>query len=55
MDHMAAPDLSFLLPRSLYYQLMHPLRRSLPAPVENTPEALAHRDNAAIAQACHRA
>jgi hypothetical protein len=53
MDHAQPPeppDLSLLLPRSLYYQLVHSLCRSLPPPVEDTPEALAHRDNAAIAQ-----
>lgn len=49
-DAQPPPDLSLLLPRSLYYQMMHELRRAMPPPVEDTPEALAHRQNAAIAQ-----
>jgi hypothetical protein len=44
------PDLSLLLPRSLYYQLMHSLRGWMPPPTEDTQDALAHRDNAVIAQ-----
>src|SRR5271157_5990337 len=43
------PDLALLLPRSTYYQLIHTLRPSLPAPLTDSPEDLAHRDNAAIA------
>jgi len=44
------PDLSLLLPRSVYWYLVHQLRSSMPEPVPDTPEARAHRDNAAIAQ-----
>jgi len=43
------PDLTLLLPRSTYYYLLHTLRASLPPLVPDTPEALAHRDKAAIA------
>ncbi|HME27798.1 MAG TPA: hypothetical protein VKI44_41855, partial [Acetobacteraceae bacterium] len=43
------PDLALLLPRSTYYQLIHTLRPSLPAPLTGSAEDLAHRDNAAIA------
>src|SRR5215472_9083511 len=53
MDRDQAPeptDLSLQLPRSTYWQLMHMLRRMLPDPEDDTPEALAHRDHAAIAQ-----
>ena len=38
-----------MLPSSLYYQIVHTLGGLLPAPVTDTPEALAHRDNDAIA------
>ncbi|HEX3405000.1 MAG TPA: hypothetical protein VHT74_32200, partial [Acetobacteraceae bacterium] len=41
--------LTYLLPRDTYWQLINTLRTSLPAPVNDTPEALARRDNAAIA------
>ena len=44
------PDLPYLLPRDAYWQLIHTLRGSLPPPVTDTPEDLARRDNAAIAQ-----
>ena len=53
MDRDQAPeptDLSLQLPRSTYWQLMHMLRGMLPDPEDDTPEALAHRDHAAIAQ-----
>jgi hypothetical protein len=53
MDRDPAPeptDLSLQLPRSTYWQLLHMLRRMLPDPEDDTPEALAHRDHAAIAQ-----
>ena len=43
------PDPALVLPRSIYYQIVHTLGGLLPAPVTDTPEALAHRDNAAIA------
>lgn len=43
------PDLTLLLPRSTYWQLVHDLQTSLPPPADDTPEALAHRDRAAIA------
>jgi len=53
MDSDPAPeptDLSLQLPRSTYWQLVHMLRGMLPDPEDGTPEALAHRDHAAIAQ-----
>jgi hypothetical protein len=53
MDREPAPepiDLSLQLPRSTYWQLLHMLRGMLPDPEDDTPEALAHRDHAAIAQ-----
>jgi hypothetical protein len=53
MDHDPAPeptDLSLQLPRSTYRQLLHMLRGMLPDPEDDTPEALAYRDHAAIAQ-----
>jgi hypothetical protein len=43
------PDITRLLPRHIYYQVIHTLRATL-APVSDTPEDLARRDNAAIAQ-----
>jgi len=43
-------DLTLLLPRSTYWQIVHTLVIGLPPPAENSPEALAHRDNAAIAE-----
>jgi hypothetical protein len=55
MDPQSHPDLSLQLHRDAYFQLIHTLRTSLPPPVTDTPEDLARRDNAAIAQACHRA
>jgi hypothetical protein len=42
-------DLSYLLPRMAYCELVHTLRTTLPLPDEDTPEAFARRDNAAIA------
>ena len=45
-----SPDPTLLLPRDSYYQLIHTLRAALPPPVTNSPEDLARRDNAAIAQ-----
>jgi len=42
-------DLSYHLPRIAYCELVYQLRRKLPLPDENTPEAYARRDNAAIA------
>src|SRR3974390_949704 len=53
MDHDPAPeptDLTLQLPRSTYWQLLHMLRRMLPDPEDDTPEALVFRDHAAIAQ-----
>jgi hypothetical protein len=53
MDPSPGPeplDLSLLLPRDAYYQLVHSLRALLPPPVTGTPEDEARRDNAAIAQ-----
>ena len=49
MDQLT-PDLTLQLPRDTYYQLVHTLCASLPPPVTDTPEDLARRDNAAIAQ-----
>src|SRR5271165_5678334 len=43
------PDLTLQLPRSTYWQVVHTLRGMLPPPEMDTPEALAHRDRAAIA------
>src|SRR4051812_32307533 len=43
------PDLSLLLPRSTYWLLLHELQGSLPPPASEAPEALAHRNQAAIA------
>ena len=48
--HPEQPDLSLQLPRDAYYQVIHTLHTSLPPPVTDTPEDLAHRDYAAIAQ-----
>ena len=53
MDHDPAPepiDLTLQLPRSTYWQLLHMLRGMLPDPEDDTAEALAYRDHAAIAQ-----
>jgi len=44
------PDPTLLLPRSTYWQLVHTLHTSLPLPADDSPEARAHRDNAAIAE-----
>jgi hypothetical protein len=44
------PDLSLQLPRDAYWQLIHTLHTSLPPPITDAPDDLAHRDNAAIAQ-----
>jgi hypothetical protein len=43
----ARPDLQ--LPRDLYYQFIHTLRRSLHAPITNSTEDEIRCDNAAIA------
>jgi hypothetical protein len=51
METQSHPDRSIELPRDAYYQLIHTLRRNLPPPVTDTPKDLAHRNNAAIAQA----
>jgi hypothetical protein len=53
MDHCPPPessDLTLQLPRDLYYQTVHTLAAALPPPVTDTPEDLARRDNAAIAE-----
>ena len=42
-------DIAYRLPRDTYWQIGRNLHTSLPPPVDDTPEALAHRDNAAIA------
>jgi hypothetical protein len=49
-SHPERPDPALQLPRDAYYQLIHTLHTSLPPPVTDTPDDLAHRDNAAIAQ-----
>jgi hypothetical protein len=52
MDDIPPPeqqDLTLLLPRSTYWQVVHTLQTSLPDPVDDTPEARIHRDRAAIA------
>jgi hypothetical protein len=44
-------QLAYRLPRDAYWLLIHTLRTSLPPPpVTDTPEDVARRDNAAIAQ-----
>ena len=43
-------DPEIRLPRDVYYVLIHTLRATLPPPVIDTPEEIARRDNAAIAQ-----
>jgi hypothetical protein len=53
MDHYPppeSPDLTYQLPRDIYYQLVHTLRGALPPPVTNSAEDLTRRDNAAIAE-----
>ena len=52
MDTQPQPlDLAYRLPRHTYWQIGHNrITPSMPPPVDNTPEALAHRDNAAIAK-----
>jgi hypothetical protein len=42
-------DLTFQLPRDIYYQIVHTLRTGLPPPVTSAAEDLTRRDNAAIA------
>ena len=45
------PDLAYRLPRDAYWLLIHTLCTSLPPPpVTDTPDDVARRDNAAIAQ-----
>ena len=43
------PTPTDLLPRTIYYQVVHTLRRALPLPVSDSPEDAARRDFAAIA------
>ena len=43
-------DPEIRLPRDVYYVLIHTLRATLPPPAVDTPEEIARRDNAAIAQ-----
>jgi hypothetical protein len=43
-------DRTLQLPRDLYYQIVHELRGALPAPVTDTAEDRARRDNAMIAR-----
>lgn len=53
MDHCPPPDkpdLSLQLPRDTYCQAIHELQSILPAPTEDTPEAYACRDRAAMAE-----
>jgi len=50
MDAAPPPDDPLLhLPRSVYYQVVHDLHRSLPKPADETEDALYHRIHAAIA------
>jgi hypothetical protein len=52
MDASPSPeqaDLSLLLPRSTYWQIVHDLQSGLPPPADDSAEARAHRDRAAIA------
>ncbi len=50
MEAHEPPDLTYQLPRDIFYQLIHRLRGLLDPPVSNSPEDLVRRDNAAIAQ-----
>jgi hypothetical protein len=50
MNPQSHPDPTLHLSRDAYYQCIHTLRTSLPPPVTDAPEDLAHRDNAAMAQ-----
>src|SRR5487761_2566592 len=50
MDPAQHPDPAPDLPFDIYYQLVHTLRGALPLPVADTPEELARRDHAALAQ-----
>jgi hypothetical protein len=50
MDRNPETDPEIRLPRDVYYVLIHTLRGILPPPVVDTPEEIARRDNAAIAQ-----
>ena len=43
-------DLTNTLPRDIYYEVAHTLRRTLPPPMADTPEAEHRRDRVAIAQ-----
>ena len=43
-------SLSLQLPRDVFHNLIHTLTAALPAPIPDTPEARAIRDNAAIAR-----
>jgi hypothetical protein len=44
------PDLTLQLPRDIYYQIVHTLRRSLPPPLTASADDRARRDNTAIAE-----
>jgi hypothetical protein len=58
MDRDPAPeptDPTFRLTRDVYYTAVHTLRGTLETLRTDTPEEIARRDHAAIAQACHRA
>ena len=53
MDHCPAPepaDPTLRLTRDAYYIAVHTLRSTLPAPEDDSPEATARRDHAAIVQ-----
>ena len=53
MDHSPPPqppDLTLQLPRDIYYQIVHTLRRSLPPPLTASADDRARRDNTAIAE-----
>ena len=58
MDYDPAPeptDPTIRLSRDVYYMAVHTLRGTLEMLRTGTPEEIARRDHAAIAQACHRA
>src|SRR5690242_6672859 len=44
------PDLTLLLPRDLYWQVVQYLRTSLPSATTDSPDDLVRRDRAAIAE-----
>jgi len=51
MEAPTTPTPADTLPRSIYLELAHTLRKNLPAPVTDSPEDAARRDRAAIEHA----